>query len=55
VPDLTVRTLTCGEETFLMTAQLAERYFAPHNKKSDANEPTFDGTALYSDGAGGDL
>ncbi|MEV3903623.1 acyl-CoA dehydrogenase [Mycobacterium sp. NPDC050551] len=23
--------------------QLAERYFAPHNKKSDANEPTFDG------------
>ena len=23
--------------------QLAERYFAPHNKASDANEPTFDG------------
>ncbi len=23
--------------------QLATRYFAPHNKKSDANEPTFDG------------
>jgi alkylation response protein AidB-like acyl-CoA dehydrogenase len=23
--------------------QLAGRYFAPHNKKSDANEPTFDG------------
>lgn len=23
--------------------QLAERYFAPHNKTSDANEPTFDG------------
>lgn len=23
--------------------QLAARYFAPHNKKSDANEPTFDG------------
>ncbi|MBB2769808.1 MULTISPECIES: acyl-CoA dehydrogenase [Mycolicibacterium] len=23
--------------------QLAERYFAPHNKKSDAHEPTFDG------------
>lgn len=23
--------------------QLAERYFAPHNKMSDANEPTFDG------------
>jgi alkylation response protein AidB-like acyl-CoA dehydrogenase len=26
-----------------LCAQLAERYFAPHNKKSDANEPTFDG------------
>jgi alkylation response protein AidB-like acyl-CoA dehydrogenase len=24
--------------------QLATRYFAPHNKKSDAQEPTFDGT-----------
>ncbi|HEX2286960.1 MAG TPA: acyl-CoA dehydrogenase family protein, partial [Mycobacterium sp.] len=23
--------------------QLATRYFAPHNKKSDANEPTIDG------------
>lgn len=23
--------------------QLATRYFAPHNKTSDANEPTFDG------------
>ncbi|MDT5160498.1 MAG: hypothetical protein QOC90_808, partial [Mycobacterium sp.] len=23
--------------------QLATRYFAPHNKKSDANEPSFDG------------
>ena len=23
--------------------QLAARYFAPHNKKSDANEPSFDG------------
>ena len=23
--------------------QLATRYFAPHNKKSDAHEPTFDG------------
>ena len=23
--------------------QLATRYFAPHNKKNDANEPTFDG------------
>ncbi|MEH3137610.1 MAG: acyl-CoA dehydrogenase [Mycolicibacterium neoaurum] len=26
--------------------QLAERYFAPHNKLSDANEPTFDGTTV---------
>ena len=26
--------------------QLAVRYFAPHNKKSDANEPTFDGTRV---------
>jgi alkylation response protein AidB-like acyl-CoA dehydrogenase len=26
--------------------QLAARYFAPHNKKSDANEPTFDGTRV---------
>lgn len=26
-----------------LCAQLAERYFAPHNKKSDACEPTFDG------------
>lgn len=26
--------------------QLAERYFAPHNKLSDAQEPTFDGTAV---------
>ncbi|MCX2712990.1 acyl-CoA dehydrogenase [Mycolicibacterium sp. J2] len=26
--------------------QLAERYFAPHNKRSDANEPTFDGTTV---------
>lgn len=26
-----------------LCTQLAERYFAPHNKKSDANEPTFDG------------
>src|SRR5882762_8788541 len=23
--------------------QLATKYYAPHNKKSDANEPTFDG------------
>lgn len=26
--------------------QLATRYFAPHNKTSDANEPTFDGTRV---------
>ncbi|WP_163688984.1 acyl-CoA dehydrogenase [Mycolicibacterium gadium] len=26
--------------------QLATRYFAPHNKKSDAAEPTFDGDAV---------
>jgi alkylation response protein AidB-like acyl-CoA dehydrogenase len=26
-----------------LSEQLAERYFAPHNKTSDANEPTFDG------------
>jgi alkylation response protein AidB-like acyl-CoA dehydrogenase len=29
-----------------LTADLAERYFAPHNKKSDAAEPTFDGTKV---------
>ncbi|MCV7253158.1 acyl-CoA dehydrogenase [Mycobacterium hackensackense] len=26
--------------------QLAERYFAPHNKLSDAHEPSFDGTTV---------
>jgi len=26
--------------------ELATRYFAPHNKTSDANEPTFDGTRV---------
>ena len=26
--------------------QLATRYFAPHNKKSDAHEPTFDGSKV---------
>jgi alkylation response protein AidB-like acyl-CoA dehydrogenase len=26
--------------------QVATRYFAPHNKKGDANEPTFDGTTV---------
>jgi alkylation response protein AidB-like acyl-CoA dehydrogenase len=29
-----------------LSEELAERYFAPHNKKSDANEPTFDGTRV---------
>jgi alkylation response protein AidB-like acyl-CoA dehydrogenase len=29
-----------------LSADLAERYFAPHNKKSDAAEPTFDGTKV---------
>ncbi|OBI44044.1 acyl-CoA dehydrogenase [Mycobacterium sp. E796] len=29
-----------------LSADLAERYFAPHNKKSDAAEPTFDGTRV---------
>ncbi|BBX85638.1 acyl-CoA dehydrogenase [Mycolicibacterium aubagnense] len=29
-----------------LSEQLAERYFAPHNKKSDANEPTFDGQTV---------
>lgn len=26
-----------------LSEELAEKYFAPHNKKSDAQEPTFDG------------
>lgn len=26
-----------------LSEELAEKYFAPHNKKSDANEPMFDG------------
>src|ERR1700755_2343545 len=26
--------------------ELAEKYFAPHNKKSDAQEPTFDGVSV---------
>ncbi|KAA0022323.1 acyl-CoA dehydrogenase [Antrihabitans cavernicola] len=26
--------------------QVATKYFAPHNKKNDANEPTFDGTTV---------
>jgi alkylation response protein AidB-like acyl-CoA dehydrogenase len=39
-----------SEETFAgvldLCEQLATRYFAPHNKKGDANEPTFDGTTV---------
>jgi alkylation response protein AidB-like acyl-CoA dehydrogenase len=29
-----------------LSEELAAKYFAPHNKKSDANEPTFDGTTV---------
>ena len=32
--------------------QLATRYFAPHNKKSDANEPSFDGETGHRDRRG---
>ncbi|KUI32826.1 acyl-CoA dehydrogenase [Mycobacterium sp. IS-1496] len=39
-----------SHETFTgvldLCEQLAERYFAPHNKKSDAHEPTFDGSTV---------
>ena len=39
-----------SRETFAdvldLCEDLATRYFAPHNKKSDANEPTFDGTTV---------
>ena len=39
-----------SEETFAgvldLCEQLATRYFAPHNKKSDANEPSFDGKTV---------
>jgi len=39
-----------SEETFAgvldLCEQLATRYFAPHNKKSDANEPSFDGRTV---------
>ena len=39
-----------SRETFAgvldLCEQLAERYFAPHNKTSDANEPTFDGETV---------
>ena len=30
-----------------LSEELAEKYFAPHNKKSDATEPTFDGTVVH--------
>lgn len=30
-----------------LSEELAEKYFAPHNKKSDACEPTFDGTSVH--------
>ncbi len=39
-----------SEETFAgvldLCEQLATRYFAPHNKKGDANEPSFDGQTV---------
>lgn len=52
VDDLTGRARFAehSRETFSDTLdlceQLATRYFAPHNKKSDAHEPTFDGTKV---------
>ncbi|UNB53021.1 acyl-CoA dehydrogenase [Mycolicibacterium sp. YH-1] len=52
VDDLTkrVRFVEHSRETFDgvldLCEQLATRYFAPHNKTSDANEPTFDGTRV---------
>ncbi|ULP46100.1 acyl-CoA dehydrogenase [Mycolicibacter virginiensis] len=52
VDELTGRDRFCehSRETFSDTLdlceQLASRYFAPHNKKSDAHEPTFDGTKV---------
>jgi alkylation response protein AidB-like acyl-CoA dehydrogenase len=30
-----------------LSEQLATRHFAPHNKKADANEPTFDGERVH--------
>ena len=55
---LNVESLTTRErfaehsrETFDAALDTAEKiaadYFAPHNKKSDANEPTFDGTHVH--------
>jgi alkylation response protein AidB-like acyl-CoA dehydrogenase len=39
-----------SQETFAgvldLCEQVATRYFAPHNKKGDAQEPTFDGTTV---------
>lgn len=39
-----------SRETFVdvleLCEQVATRYFAPHNKKSDAHEPSFDGTTV---------
>ncbi|MCW2652503.1 MAG: Acyl-CoA dehydrogenase [Mycobacterium sp.] len=39
-----------SRETFAgvldLCEQVATRYFAPHNKKGDANEPSFDGTTV---------
>lgn len=52
VDDLTKRArfVEHSRETFDgvldLCEQLATRYFAPHNKISDANEPTFDGTRV---------
>ena len=52
IDELTGRTRFAehSRETFSgaldLCEQLATRYFAPHNKKSDANEPTFDGTKV---------
>ncbi len=52
VEDLTAqpRFAEHSRETFdgvlELCEQLAERYFAPHNKLSDAHEPTFDGTTV---------
>jgi alkylation response protein AidB-like acyl-CoA dehydrogenase len=34
------------DATLQTARQLAEKYFAPHNAKGDANEPHFDGTTL---------
>jgi alkylation response protein AidB-like acyl-CoA dehydrogenase len=30
-----------------LSEQIATKHFRPHNKKSDANEPTFDGTTVH--------